>query len=147
MPRQEYPFIRYEYDDGTVDEHGHTCLPIKITNPKAGTSAITWGLVDTGADSSLFPATLAQDLGHTLKGEGVKSSVTSGIEQTNVPTYKHTFRMDLLSWDLKKTVWSAGKIEIDCAESNPPVLIGVEDFLRKFRITIDYPKEKIILQW
>ena len=147
MPLHKYPFVRFRYPDGQVDRRGRTCLPILVTNPRTGASAVAWSLVDTGADACLFPAKLAKDLGHDLKGSGVRVSVTSGIEQTEVVIYKHTFRLELLSIDLKRVVWRSKAMKIDCAESNPPALLGVDNFLARFRVTIDYPKEVIRLQW
>lgn len=147
MASCSYPFVRYQYEDGSVDPRGHACLPVSLTNPASGSSAIAWGILDTGADACLLPGTLARDLGHDLTGEGVKCSVTSGIEQTPVTTYKHSFRMQLLSADLKRTVWQSGDVEVDCAETSLPVILGVEELLRHFKITIDYPNEKIALRW
>ena len=147
MPRLTYPFIRFEYADGRTEQRGHTRLPIQVTNPKTGASALVWGLVDTGADASLFPADLAETLGHNLKGHGVRSSITCGIEQSNVAVYKLTFRVDLLAPDTKRVVWSSSHTEIDCAPTNPPVLLGVENFLRHFVLTVDYTAEKILLKW
>ena len=147
MPRLTYPFIRFQYADGHTEPRGHTRLPVQITNPATGLSALVWGLVDTGADASLCPADLAVSLGHELKGHGVKSSVTCGIEQSSVAVYKHTFRLALLSPDTTRVVWSSGKLEIDCAPTNPPLLLGVEDFLRRFVLTVDYKAERIRLAW
>jgi hypothetical protein len=147
MPLQKYPFVRFGYPDGQVDERARISLPILVTNFHTGDWAVAWGLVDTGADACLFPAKLARDLGHDLKASGVKVSVTSGIEQTEVVIYKHTFRLELLSIDLKRVVWRSKAMEIDCAESNPPALLGVDNFLCRFKVIIDYPKEVIRLQW
>ena len=146
MPRLTYPFIRFKYV-GKTELRGHTRLPVQFTNPATGLSALVWGLVDTGADASLLPADLAVALGHNLKGHGVRSSVTCGIEQSSVAVYKHTFRLDLLSPDTKRVVWSSTHTEVDCAPTNPPVLLGVEDFLRHFVLTVDYKAERILLSW
>jgi hypothetical protein len=147
MPRQIYPFIRFKYADGQTEPRGHTRLPVQVTNPATQLSALVWGLVDTGADASLFPADLAEAMGHNLKGHGVRSSVTCGIEQSFVTVYKHTFRLDLLSPDTKRVVWSSSHMEIDCVPTNPPVLLGVADFLRHFVLTVDYKAERILLAW
>ncbi|MCX6353541.1 MAG: hypothetical protein NTZ78_01400 [Candidatus Aureabacteria bacterium] len=48
---------------------------------------------------------------------------------------------------MASTVWSSTDSEIDCAKSNPPVILGVADFLSFFRLTIDYRKEQILLDW
>ena len=147
MPRHTYPFVRFEYEDGSIDAHGRTVLPFRITNVKTAASAVVWGLVDTGADATLFPSDLAVALGHSLKGDGVKSSMTSGIEQRPVSTYKHTFRLELLNSTRKRTVWAASSVQVDCAESNPPVLLGVRDFLCNFKLTVNYLSENLSLAW
>jgi hypothetical protein len=147
MPRAQYPFVTFEYPDGQLDSRGHTYVPVRISNPRKRASLVTYALIDTGADACLFPADLAVELGHDLKGRGVKASVTSGIEQTRVATYKHTVRLERLSADLRRTVWRSRPIEVDCAESNPPVLLGVEGVLDHFKLTIDYPKRIIRFHW
>jgi hypothetical protein len=147
MPSHEFPFVRFQYADGRTDTRGQTYLPIRIINPDTKREAITYALVDTGADSSLFPGKLARQVGHALKGRGVKSSIAGGIEQTAVVTYRHTFRIEILSPDLRRVVWRSRPIEVDCTEANPPVLLGVEGFLEHFKLTIDYPKEKLRLKW
>ncbi len=148
MPKYSYPLVKYTFADGTSDEFAfHTLIPVKITNPETGESVRITGLVDTGADSCLFPADVAELTGHDLKGDGVKSSINVGIEQTNVVVYKHTFILELLSPDYTDVVWSSGEIEVDCAESNPPVLLGAIDFLGYFRLTVDYVNEELTLEW
>jgi hypothetical protein len=104
------------------------------------------GLVDTGADSTLFPAVLELRLGHKMRGRGVKTTIAGGIEQTPVVAYRHTFDMALLSPDMRRVVWER-QMEVDCVESDPPLLLGVEDFLRHFALQIDYPAETMRLAW
>ena len=106
-----------------------------------------WGLLDTGADACLFPAQLATMLGHDLKGDGVKSSFNMGIEQKKIVVYRHTFRIDLLCPKQEKVVWSSGDVEIDCSETNPPTLIGVQNFMKNFKITFDYINSELTLKW
>lgn len=146
MPNYQYPFVRFQLANGTLEPRAYTRLPLKVLNPASGLSNVVWGLVDTGADSTLFPATLALRLGHDLKGRGVKTTITGGIEQTPVNAYKHTFEVTLLSPDMQRQVWTA-TLEVDCVESNPPLLLGVEDFLHHFKLTIDYPAETMRLVW
>ena len=57
------------------------------------------------------------------------------------------FCIELLSGDRQETVWSSNDIEVGCAESNPPILLGVEGFLSHFKVTVDYPAEQIVLEW
>lgn len=146
MPLHQYPFLQLRLQDGSLEHRPYTRLPILIRNPVTGQTLTTLGLVDTGADSTLFPAILAHRLGHKLKGTGVKTTLTAGIEPTIVTVYKHTFEMNLLSPDMCRTVWTA-TMEVDCVESHPPILLGVEDFLCHFTLTIDYPAETLRLSW
>ncbi|MBN1670434.1 MAG: hypothetical protein JXR37_05355 [Kiritimatiellae bacterium] len=140
--------MKFQYADGSFDPRAHTYLPIRISSPGTQTHSLEWGLLDTGADSCLFPGSLAARLGHELKGEGVKSSVASGIQQMEVDTYVHTFRLELLAPDLTTVVWTSGVVEVDCVDSDhPPVILGVDEFLSHFRITVDYPAEESTLHW
>ena len=148
MPKYSYPLVKYTFTDGASDDFAfHTLIPVKITNPETGQSVRITGLVDTGADACLFPADVADLTGHDLRGDGVKSNVTLGIEQNKVAVYKHTFILELLSPKYMDTVWSSGEIEVDCSVSNPPVLLGAIDFLRYFKLTVDYINETLTLEW
>ncbi len=86
MPSYKYSFVKCRYANGIVDERGQTFVPVRITNPSTGVWRMAWGLIDTGAESCLFPANLAAKLGHVLKAKGVKASVASGIEERPVTT-------------------------------------------------------------
>ena len=147
MPSALYPFTRFVYATGKKDRRAYARLPLRIRNPHTGADLVTWGLVDTGADLTLLPAELAIRLGHNLKGHGVKTSITGGIEQTNVTAYAHTFEIELLSADLKRVLWTTGRREFDCLGSNPPLLVGVEDFLTRFRLLVNYPAKRLRLSW
>jgi hypothetical protein len=146
MPNLVYPFSRLRYPDSSSDYRGYTRLPLRVNNPATGQHIIAWGLVDTGADASLVPASLARLLGHKLKGKGVKITLTGGIEQTRTTAYRHTFETSLLSPNLKRRVWTQ-RMEIDCLESDPPLLLGVDDFLCHFELTLNYPGEEMRLSW
>ncbi len=148
MHSYTYPFVVFEYEDGSSDQLAHPYLPLRISNPYSKDELqIIWGLVDTGADSCLLPASLAESLGHDLKGDGVRATVNMGIEQKSIPVYAHTFNIGLLSPDHRKIVWESGNVEVECSETEPPVLIGVQNFLKHFRLTVDYPKREFTLSW
>ena len=148
MPKYSYPLAKYTFSDGSSDDFAyHTLIPVRITNPATGQSVHITGLVDTGADACLFPADIVEVTGHNLTGDGVKSNVNVGIEQTSVSVYKHTFIIEVLSPEYTEIVWSSDEIEIDCSTSNPPVLLGAIDFLRYFRLTVDYINEMLHLEW
>ena len=148
MAEYTYPLIKYKFEDGSEEELGlHPYIPVRITNPFNNQSKKIYALVDTGADECLFAGDIAEQLGHNLKGDGVKDSINIGIEQREITVYKHTFKIELLAPDETTTVWSSANTEIDCSESNPPMLLGARDFLKYFSWNINYPDEQLIIKW
>lgn len=140
--------IKYKFEDGSAEELGlHPYIPIRITNLINGKSKRIYALVDTGADECLFAGDVAIQLGHDLKREGVKDSVNIGIEQKEIIVYKHTFKIELLAPDERTVIWSSDNMEIDCSESNPPMLLGTRDFLRFFTWNFNYPDEQLTIKW
>ena len=118
-------------------------LPILIRNPHTD-KEIEWPcLIDTGADSSLFPASVCALTGHDLKGEGVASDITCGVEGRLVKTWQHTFALDLLSPDGKTVVWTCTNlIECTAYDGLPPIL-GTTDFLSHFDIELSYRRQTV----
>ncbi len=83
-------------------------LPITITNPRTKRNILWYCLVDTGADTCLFSGGIAAILGHNLKGNGVKSTITTGVEGREVRTWMHTFSLKLMHpTSLERTVWNS----------------------------------------
>ncbi len=94
-----------------------------------------------------FSFPFAVDLGHELKGSSVKSTTNIGIEQKGITVYSHSFSIELLDPEHKDVIWKSENTKIDCSETNPPVLIGVNNFLKNFKLTIDYPNQEFELEW
>ena len=126
MPSYTYAFTRFKFLDGKTELLSHPRLYVAVSNPFTGDSVNLWGLIDTGADASLFPEELATMLGHNLKGNGVKSSFSTGIEQKMITTYKHTFKIDLISPSQKKAVWSPAVVNSCVVFTELDVLFGPE---------------------
>jgi hypothetical protein len=148
IPQQRYAFTHTWTRAGHVVLSGRIHLPLRIVNPANKRALTTYGLLDTGADTCLFPASVATFLGHDLMGHGVKSSVTSGIELTRLPTYKHTFRIDLLDKNGASRVWSSGPVLINCVERHCPVILGVAEFLTHFDSVSElYRNGEVLLRW
>ncbi|MDD5674341.1 MAG: hypothetical protein PHC61_09265 [Chitinivibrionales bacterium] len=145
MPSHQFKYPFFEPPGRSAGPY----LPIKITNPKENKSIEWYCLIDTGADSCLFSATVADILGHHLTGLSVKSSITKGVEGRTVRTWKHSFIISLMHpTQPGKIVWQSKKSLIDCIEHNEcPLLLGVEDFLEHFRLTLDYRKKIAMLAW
>ena len=146
MPKQSYQFFRM-VNQGGEEILEKPWLPIRFINPMTGEHITVRGLIDSGADTCLFPTSLCACIGHNLKADGVKSNRALGVEQKPVRTWRHTFILELLSPDLKKILWSTKKpAEFDCSEAEPPVLLGVDDFLRNFDVTLSYRKGVVTLE-
>jgi predicted aspartyl protease len=144
MPRVEYPFYNFQ----TATDALRVYLPIRLLNPETGDSTdIEMALVDTGADACVVPGSLARSLGHNLKHKTIRPAPTFGINGTRVNTYGHTFRLELLGPDAETVVWRNEQAVIDCIEAEIPILLGTQDFLAGFKITIDYPAQKVVLKW
>ena len=147
MAKQIYQFFRM-VNQGREESLEKPWLPIRFTNPGNGESVTVHGLVDSGADTCLFPASLCKCVGHNLRADGVKSNRALGVEQKPVRTWRHTFSLELLSPDMTKVVWSTPmSAEFDCSEAEPPVLLGVDDFLRNFDVRLNYREGVVMLEW
>lgn len=139
-----YPFVKYEYPDGS--SRLATEIPLCVTNTHDGSQVDCYALIDTGADGNLFTKKLAEDLHHNFQGDGVLSSVNSGIGGSS-PVYKHTFSIGLFSRDLKSIAWTSEPLLTDCIDAEIPLLLGVRGFLENFKLEIDYPRKTITLNW
>lgn len=144
MKKHKYPFI-----------DSRPYLPISVVNPDNGKIVHKLGLVDTGADACLFSGGIVNELGHNLKANGVKSDVTSGIEGNDVVTWKHSFVLCLLHPQVLlrpnsgvNVIWKSKKLLVECVEhTDMPELLGTKNFLKNFKITIDYLNACTIIEW
>jgi len=144
MPRQTYPFYTFR----TARKKPY--LPIIARNPMTGQEASTLALIDTGADVTVFPSWLTDLTGHDLMHYQVKTSITSGLGKSKIPVYRHSFVISILKPDFSGVFCKFRKRLIDCVEDfqdEIPPLLGQDDILAKFKITIDYPNSKTILEY
>jgi hypothetical protein len=145
MTRGRYIYPFFEPPDRPARPH----LPLRIVNPTTR-QRLTWDcLIDTGADACLFPRAVAGLTGHNLKGEGVRGSITGGIEGHPVRVWQHSFVLELLDPICSdRVVWESAVTQIACLEHDEcPPLLGVEDFLRHFKVTLDYAQGLTTIQW
>ena len=77
------------------------------------------------------------------------SSVMSAVAsaKNEVRTYRHTFMLELLTPDTQHVVRTFRHVEIDCAETDPPVLLGASDFLVRFDVSVFFRKREMVLAW
>ena len=146
MIQHTYPFVIFKDDQGNVIRGPASYLPVRITNPETGLSVVNYALVDTGADNCVIPKSIAVALGHNFDGQGVRSANTQGVSGST-PVYMHTFHLELLTADRTKVFFSVSNVLISCVTPEIPVLLGVVDCLKWFKLTVDYPASTTMLQY
>lgn len=124
-------------------------LWVKIINPHKNLFITISALVDTGADICLFPSDAATVLGHNLRS-GVPGMHVAGVGG-EVSTFKHTLNIEVLN-TLKdgfagnKVLYRMSNVLLHFSTTNnSPFLLGSLDFLNKFILTVDYPKQQFSL--
>jgi hypothetical protein len=118
-------------------------LEVKIINPVTGDSQKTYGIIDTGADQCAVPADFAQLLGHNLSA-GTNRKIATGNGETTA--YGHTTRIEIFRPGLLDPVYTIQDTPIDFMPNLPVVLLGVENFLNNFVLTIDYPSKQFSIK-
>jgi len=142
-------------------------LPVIIGNPANDLDVQTWGIIDTGADRSTFPEHVAKSLYHSIKHNDVQRDNASTVGG-EVPVYKHTFSLGVFSLKKTKTGVSIGSEivihkpqmlvdvvpvkfinaeGIEVQTNFHSVILGVDDFLADYLITINYPQGVFSFEW
>lgn len=141
MPITNIPLIRLSRTQYIARPY----LSLAISNPNnKSKSHFTNGIIDTGADECAVPAYMATLLGFVLEEGKPKKVVGLGGEQTG---YTHETTIDIyhpISGDYLYTVRNA---LIDFMPYLNMVLIGVNSFLSKFVLKIDYPKQTFSIKY
>ncbi len=135
-----YPFIK----SGDIFR---PLVPIIIINPIDKEEIGMMALLDTGADACVFTKFVAENTKHNLKADGVISHITQGVGENTITTWKHTFKISLLSPDRKSKIWSGKQGLVSCLDhDNAPPLLGCLGFLEFFNIRFNYLTKKIIIE-
>jgi len=119
-----HPFIKISSGDIP-----RAALPLVVINPATHKKIRTYGIIDTGADECAFPAQYAPLLGHNLQ-KGYPKTVNTGNGETIA--YSHTVNIQIHNFVIKDVLVNL------LPNLNIP-LLGVNSFLSKFILTIDYP--------
>jgi hypothetical protein len=141
MPIRDYPF-------SITDRYNAPAplLPIRLTNPANDFVYDTWGLIDTGADGICIPGHISRALYHD--NDGVKASAGTGAGGIFL-TYPHTFKIEFFGMDEKGDIDTNDIVHIiddrlfEVAPDLHLVIIGVDNFLENFKLTIDYPNKTL----
>jgi hypothetical protein len=121
-----------------------------LKNPDTKQKLFTWGLIDTGSDTCAIPATYAEILGHNLlKGKNKQITTGNGITQS----YEHTTEIDIFGFDSNSIIKSDNPIlkipetYIDYMPNLGIPLLGVDGFLERYTLTINYPHQFFTLEF
>lgn len=139
MPPLIYPFTKVDH------ELHRPIILVNIINPKNNASIKFRALLDTGADKCLFPKDICDLLGIDLTSTVNKPA--AGIEGKPMPTWIHTFKIEVLDHSNHSVFWKSKEIEIGCVEhNNVHALLGWKDCMENFNIRFNYPTKRIIIE-
>lgn len=138
MPIQNYPFTLIASDIM------RPMLWIRLSNPDYPKSSVRYSaLVDTGADDCVFPAGVAIALGHNLTS--VTPKIIHGVNSASL-SYPHTSTIEILGVDpdglpTTDVLYTIVDTPIDYLVGCQNFLLGTRNFLSRFVLTIDYPRQ------
>ena len=149
MPIYGYPFLSLSKQG--VQIGGPNPFPflwVRITNPDTGLGLITLALIDTGAADCAFPADVARRLGHDLQAVNPKVVHTANRQTTAFP---HTSRIEVMGVELdgspsEKVLYTEPDQLIDYTCGLEAFLLGQHNFLARFVLKIDYPRQTVALR-
>ncbi|MGR3219109.1 MAG: retropepsin-like aspartic protease [Candidatus Anammoxibacter sp.] len=119
-------------------------LALRIINPHSSKSYQTFGIIDTGADECAIPASVAHLLGHNLK-KGTTKEIGTGNGLATA--YTHTIKFEIYHPVSGKFLYAVNDTPIDFMPNLNIVLLGVNSFLSRFILTVDYPKKSFSLNY
>jgi hypothetical protein len=142
MSTQVYPFVK---DDKGIFR---PWVPIKIISPTdAKKFIINHALLDTGADECVFPKFAADQTGIAdLKASGTPKKEMQGINKEKIEVWFHSFKIQLLTPDLKKVFWASKEMIVGCVDhDNILPILGFGNLMCHFKITFNYTTRKLII--
>lgn len=119
-------------------------LALKISNSLTKKSYKTFGLIDTGADECAVPAFIADELGHNLHA-GIPKTITTGSGKASV--YRHTTKFEIYHPTSGELLYTIPEIPVDFVYNLPIVLLGVNNFLSRFVLIINYPDKSFSIHF
>lgn len=137
------PISNFAFTD-IGDGFARPFLLTKIVNPFNGNHVLCFGLVDTGADDCSVPASIAKSLGHDLQA-GRQREIGTGNGMSIA--YEHTVRFEILHPISKKPLYIIQDTPVDFMPNLPLVLLGTQNFLSRFILTINYPLKTLSIRY
>lgn len=136
----------HPFTQESLETFARPFLDITIKNPSNGKIFKTKGLIDTGADLCAFPPYIVKRLGYVWK-KGKHDKVITAQKMANVYAYPTIIIFDHYPSNPASGVqqFSTGEIMVNYQEDLHIPLLGVENFLSSFILTMDYRKRAFSL--
>ena len=140
------PIVNYPFQAMIPGARRRPILPLRIRNPDpdSGQDFDTWGMIDTGADRIFIPSQIAEVINHNVVFGDPKSIITAS---GNTTAYEHTCEIQIFAMGQNGQV-DYGNMRITIPPKHiwvlpdlDKVILGVDDFLADYILTIDYPNQ------
>ena len=132
----KFPYQKLLIKDSCAKIHEvyRPLIPVHIIVGK--NSLLSYGLIDSGADISLFDAAFCEKLGLILhKG---KKQTLQGIGHGRITFFIHEIQIKIGTYQVRTHVGFSKEIS-----HIPFGLLGQKGFFEKFRVAFNYPKKWI----
>jgi hypothetical protein len=149
MPIIDYPFTRLG-----PDSPFQPFLTIEVVNPKNGFTQQMPALIDTGADECTIPGFYAGKLGLPLK-EGKPKPIDTASGDSTAYGHRGSINIFAMAGTVEKPIFDYDKVIITIPtgllDFAPDLrvsyaLLGVENFLKEYILTIDYPRRVLSIR-
>lgn len=120
-------------------------IPVLVHNPFNGKSLKMFALLDTGADTTTIPRPVVLGLGFDFKAS--PESHTKGVGGVDIATWKKRIGISLLDPTQTIVIKNYKAAPINCVNTDIPILLGTDNFLKDFKITFDYENANVTLEF
>ncbi len=124
----KFPYLKLPFFDLKLKRIARPYIPIKLTGPEGSWEG--YGLIDSGADRSLFNIQIAEKIGLRLTKN--ISENFGGIEGGIIEGFLHRVNLQVIGMD-KEIGLLAGFV----SSSGVAAILGQEDFFDNFRIKFE----------
>lgn len=146
MPIVEYPFMRF-----SADSQWQPLLPLEIISPHNGHGIEGLGVVDTGATLCAIPSEWAEELGVSLDPATAMDLTSAGQKRE---AYKHVLGVRIFPiskvtdgvYIEEKPIIELPEARIALISDLNYVILGVESFLDKYVLTINYQRQEFSIR-
>ena len=118
---------------------------MRVSNPASSSLPIDeLALIDTGADCCFLPRDLAEALDHDFAKGLTPESIGTGAGSNQAFCHTSTIEVCDLQGNAR---WTVQRTPVYVMDGLDQVLLGVEDFLVNFKLTVDYPNQVFSVAW